>query len=65
MAHLRDITRMCEAYGCTSRASVQVFSFRNEGGAVFCKKHSGRALKQQLERERAYWKQVDAERGAS
>lgn len=45
MAHLRDITKTCAAYGCTSRATHQVYTYQNDPLGTFCRRHANSALK--------------------
>lgn len=47
MAHLRDITYTCETYGCSARASVQVYTYQNYPLGRYCKKHGKRMLTEQ------------------
>lgn len=51
MAYLKDIVHECGEYGCTSRATKQVFNYRNAPMGEYCNRHVQRALKRQQEIE--------------
>lgn len=41
MAYLRDIGQQCEASGCTKRAAVELFDYRNESRGRYCRACGG------------------------
>jgi len=54
VAHLRDIITTCEYYGCRSRATVQLYTKRNDPLGRYCKKHGQLKLKEKARSEVAF-----------
>lgn len=44
MAHLRSLVDQCAWPRCTVRASVELYSWRNEPCGKYCKEHGRKAL---------------------
>ena len=53
MAYLINITKECFVHGCSSKAVVELFDWRNQSRGCFCKKHGKQKLaeRDRFERE--------------
>lgn len=51
MAHLRSLINQCAWPRCIVRASVELFSSRNEPLGRYCKAHGQKALRDRLAHE--------------
>jgi hypothetical protein len=54
MAYLRDIIRTCSHYGCTRRATVELYGSRNQLFDHYCPPHGNAALKRRQAEEDSY-----------
>lgn len=61
MAHLREIyVPDCQQYGCKSRATVSLYSTRNERHGDYCKAH-GKAAERRLQRQEEETARLEAD----
>lgn len=55
MAYLVNLDEQCRMDDCSSKATVEVRTFRNEVYGKYCKRHGGLVLKQVEDYEQLSW----------